>query len=135
MSVAERTGLEPATPGVTGRYSNQLNYRSTINTKNSLSISKLKPGDVLLSHGETPHYHRRCFVSLLSSAWSQVGPKRYGRQANSLIRKAVFHSHTHSMHSIEPTKPLRCCMVKPHGLLVQVSSTPHNAYTPCLSTF
>ena len=27
--VAERTGLEPATPCVTGRYSNQLNYRST----------------------------------------------------------------------------------------------------------
>lgn len=28
LLVAERTGLEPATPGVTGRYSNQLNYRS-----------------------------------------------------------------------------------------------------------
>src|SRR5471030_811920 len=27
--VAERTGLEPATPCVTGRYSHQLNYRST----------------------------------------------------------------------------------------------------------
>ena len=27
--MAERTGLEPATHGVTGRYSNQLNYRST----------------------------------------------------------------------------------------------------------
>ena len=26
--LAERTGLEPATPGVTGRYSNQLNYHS-----------------------------------------------------------------------------------------------------------
>ncbi len=26
--VAEWTGLEPATPGVTGRYSNQLNYHS-----------------------------------------------------------------------------------------------------------
>ena len=26
--VAERTGLEPATPGVTGRYFNRLNYRS-----------------------------------------------------------------------------------------------------------
>ena len=26
--MAEWTGLEPATPGVTGRYSNQLNYRS-----------------------------------------------------------------------------------------------------------
>ena len=30
MRVAERTGLEPATPGVTGRYSNQLNYRSGV---------------------------------------------------------------------------------------------------------
>ena len=32
MFIAVRTGLEPATPGVTGRYSNQLNYR----TKSSL---------------------------------------------------------------------------------------------------
>jgi len=29
---------------------------------------------------------------------------------------------------------LGCYMVKPHGQLVQVSSTPHSAYTPCLST-
>ena len=28
LSLAEWTGLEPATPGVTGRYSNQLNYHS-----------------------------------------------------------------------------------------------------------
>ena len=28
--VAVRTGLEPATPGVTGLYSNQLNYRTKI---------------------------------------------------------------------------------------------------------
>ena len=27
--MAERTGLEPATSGVTGQHSNQLNYRST----------------------------------------------------------------------------------------------------------
>lgn len=26
--MAERTGIEPATPGVTGQYSNHLNYRS-----------------------------------------------------------------------------------------------------------
>ena len=26
--MADWTGLEPATPGVTGRYSNQLNYHS-----------------------------------------------------------------------------------------------------------
>jgi hypothetical protein len=28
QNLAEWTGLEPATPGVTGRYSNQLNYHS-----------------------------------------------------------------------------------------------------------
>ena len=28
--LAEWTGLEPATPGVTGRYSNQLNYHSKV---------------------------------------------------------------------------------------------------------
>jgi len=30
--MAEWTGLEPATPGVTGQYSNQLNYHSTEKT-------------------------------------------------------------------------------------------------------
>ena len=30
QNVAEWTGLEPATPGVTGRYSNQLNYHSAV---------------------------------------------------------------------------------------------------------
>ena len=29
-NLAEWTGLEPATPGVTGRYSNQLNYHSAL---------------------------------------------------------------------------------------------------------
>ena len=32
-NVAEWTGLEPATPGVTGRYSNQLNYHSATFTE------------------------------------------------------------------------------------------------------
>ena len=30
LLLAERTGLEPATPDVTGRYSNQLNYHSKL---------------------------------------------------------------------------------------------------------
>ena len=30
LNLAEWTGLEPATPGVTGRYSNQLNYHSAV---------------------------------------------------------------------------------------------------------
>ena len=47
----------------------------------------------LLSHGETPHYHRRYIVSLLSSGWDQVVPMLYGRQA------------------------IRCCaFVSPHGV-------------------
>ncbi len=32
MLLAERTGLEPATSGVTGQHSNQLNYRSALET-------------------------------------------------------------------------------------------------------
>ena len=34
--MADRTGLEPATSGVTGRHSNQLNYRSV--KANSLMV-------------------------------------------------------------------------------------------------
>ena len=33
LILAERTGFEPATPCVTGRYSNQLNYRSVVGDK------------------------------------------------------------------------------------------------------
>ena len=54
----------------------QLSHISTLN---------LMPGSSLLSHGETPHYHRRYGVSLLSSAWGQVGPPRCRRQANSVL--------------------------------------------------
>ena len=32
MKVARLTGLEPATPGVTGRYSNQLSYNRAFQT-------------------------------------------------------------------------------------------------------
>ena len=35
--MADRTGLEPATSGVTGRHSNQLNYRSAY-TDNNLMV-------------------------------------------------------------------------------------------------
>ncbi len=91
--MAERTGLEPATPCVTGRYSNQLNYRSTYSSLpfgDSLRVAinlNLMSGSSLLSHGETPHYHRRYGVSLLSSAWGQVGPPRYCRQTNSVYSR------------------------------------------------
>ena len=44
-------------------------------------VSYLALDNDLLSHGETPHYHRRYVVSLLSSGWGQVVPTFYGRQA------------------------------------------------------
>ena len=37
LYLAERTGLEPATLGVTGRYSNQLNYRTNFKCDAKLS--------------------------------------------------------------------------------------------------
>ena len=41
--LAERTGLEPATPGVTGRYSNQLNYRSAAALKSWRPLGDSNP--------------------------------------------------------------------------------------------
>ncbi len=73
-------GTRTRDPCVTGRYSNRLNYRSTefFTTTGFMTglLLNLIPGSSLLSHGETPHYHRRYGVSLLSSAWGQVGPPR-----------------------------------------------------------
>jgi hypothetical protein len=43
-------------------------------------LGQINPGGDLLSHGEAPHYHRRCTVSLLSSVWDQVVPVLFGRQ-------------------------------------------------------
>jgi hypothetical protein len=40
--LAEWTGLEPATPGVTGRYSNQLNYHSTWRTTRATPLEALR---------------------------------------------------------------------------------------------
>jgi hypothetical protein len=42
--LAEWTGLEPATPGVTGRYSNQLNYHSRV----AQSAGSRRPATALL---------------------------------------------------------------------------------------
>ncbi len=41
--MAERTGLEPATPGVTGRYSNQLNYRSVLGLTGLVGAEGIEP--------------------------------------------------------------------------------------------
>src|SRR2546430_9051146 len=51
-------------------------------TKSPLAFSQraLGSGDVLLSHGLSPYYHRGCSVSLPCSEWERVGPPRYCHQ-------------------------------------------------------
>ena len=44
--MAQRTGLEPATPCVTGRYSNQLNYRCS--AKNNGGNYRTRTCDIYL---------------------------------------------------------------------------------------
>src|SRR6185295_5554580 len=71
VKVAERTGLEPATSGVTGQHSNRLNYRSTFFTASStapMSISSLTTLAVLSvewrPHGDSnPGRHRERVMS------------------------------------------------------------------------
>lgn len=102
------------------------------------------PGGSLLSHGESPHYHRHYGVSLLSSVWFQVVPPRSGRQANSFLFpmsccpvflcSSVFSYTEQALCNNCPQKLLRCCKVKPHGSLVPVSSARHHAYTSGLLT-
>ena len=42
-NMAQRTGLEPATPGVTGRYSNRLNYRCAKRLKRMVGDDGIEP--------------------------------------------------------------------------------------------
>ena len=55
-------------------------FKINVHFKDFNKVHQKNPGDDLLSHGETPHYHWRWPVSLLSSRWVQVVPDRYGRQ-------------------------------------------------------
>src|SRR5215831_5836381 len=53
-SLAERTGLEPATPGVTGRYSNQLNYRSAFGGANAIGLNNKATSNFGCTRSVTP---------------------------------------------------------------------------------
>ncbi len=130
--MAERTGLEPATPGVTGRYSNQLNYRSALVRPKS----KLKAWRC-----PTLTWGNPTLPSALFRFTSEFGMESGGSKTlwspskffNSESCICVLYTFN-SVLALSPSKPLGCCMVKPHGQLVSVSSMPHSTYTPDLST-
>jgi hypothetical protein len=54
--LAERTGLEPATPGVTGRYSNQLNYRSAAVYSDFFTTLRCQGSELASPRGFEPLY-------------------------------------------------------------------------------
>ena len=135
------TGLEPATPCVTGRYSNRLNYRSTEFFYNHRFYDQLTAkfdawqfptlawGDPTL-----PSALRRFTSEFGMGSGGTTALRPPGkfcfirpllRSDLICIRLKIF-SH--------PPKQLRRCKVKPHGSLVPVSSTHRCAYTPGLST-
>ena len=99
------------------------------------AFALIQSGNALLSHGESPHYHRHYGILLLSSEWIQVELPHYGRQnillmifCLSLFFVLLF------LNSKQAVKTLERCIVKPLGQLVCVSSTARTAYTPHLST-
>ena len=59
--------------------------KTTKTIKEIIFVIKVDPDNVLLSHGETPYYHRRCASSLPNSARDRVVPTRYGHQEKNLV--------------------------------------------------
>ncbi len=59
--LAERTGLEPATPGVTGRYSNHLNYRSKWDKSDEVQGKPVKSGGADGARTRDPRRDRPVF--------------------------------------------------------------------------
>ena len=140
--MAERTGLEPATPCVTGRYSNRLNYRSTEFFR--FMTTGCHPGLLQFDAWQFPTltWGDPTLPSALRRFTSEFGMGSGGTTALSPPGKFCFTSPSydalinlyHAENRLNPPKHLRRCKVKPHGSLVPVSSTHRCAYTPGLST-
>ncbi len=130
--MAERTGLEPATPGVTGRYSNQLNYRSALVRPKS----KFKAWRCPTLTWGNPTLPSALFRFTSEFGMESGGSKTLWSPSKFFNSESCFCA-LYTFNSVlvsSPSKPLGCCMVKPHGQLVSVSSMPHSTYTPDLST-
>ena len=129
--MAERTGLEPATPCVTGRYSNRLNYRSTEFFYNHRFYDRLTAKFDAWQF-PTLAWGDPTLPSALRRFTSEFGMGSGGTTA--LKPPGKFCNLYQAENRLSPPKQLRRCKVKPHGSLVSVSSTHRCAYTPDLST-
>ena len=95
--MADRTGLEPATSGVTGRHSNQLNYRSAVVTFSIVNWwvvtgSNRRPSackaDALPAELTTPDPRTR-IIEILDE-WSMPAPGKSGK--NWILKAFDFSS-------------------------------------------
>ena len=101
--LAEWTGLEPATPGVTGRYSNQLNYHSAAKFANKLKTilwrsgrdSNPRPPAWTGRYSNQLNYHSTEYCDVLLAEWTGLEPAtpgvtgRYSNQLN--YHSALIH--------------------------------------------
>jgi hypothetical protein len=64
-----------------GVFSARVGDAKTKRPAHPMTCWALCSGDVLLSHGLSPYYHRGCSVSLPCSEWERVVPLRYCHQS------------------------------------------------------
>src|SRR5471030_1352418 len=97
--LAEWTGLEPATPGVTGRYSNQLNYHSIFTSFATIQTRSAQPIiSIICSNPSADRTGKRCTgrfdqhpASLAPQPFAQSGTKyttKHRMMRNFLMRRS-----------------------------------------------
>jgi hypothetical protein len=99
--MAVRTGLEPATLGVTGRYSNQLNYRTKFGADVSTSLHQSVFRE-LINH--IRHFSSTLFLKNKETFAEAVGFEPTEPFSSTVFKTAAIdHSakppnHSHGMH-------------------------------------
>ncbi len=115
--LAVRTGLEPATPGVTGRYSNRLNYRTTLlfrlrtnrilrmqdNLVNTFSskISRLHSFSSGYHFIQRLHYFLRRYCRLSPVAYARDSYHPFSSPNPDVIHEQPTHLQQHKLFSAQ----------------------------------
>ena len=121
MKLAERTGLEPATPGVTGRYSNQLNYRSELRARIIITLRGVV-NHLTKNNFPSPNssimVHRTARIPLSDSRWYPPLPPPLLEQRLVQLQQTPPHLLSDSLIGLEK-ESLR---VDRRG---EIAQTPH----------